>query len=338
MKDKKEFIKKEIKKYVYKNDKLLNNYPEKLYKYRSFDEYTVDMLDNKYLFLSPAENLDDQFDCSLNFDIDEFINYDEELYKKECKEYLKKYAYKKSQPQIKPYIKDLFDYCDSSIVDKIKFKRLLNKNKIKFDNNKYEECMDEVNEKIIELENNEEFKNKISKLFTSILNLKENTGICSLTENKDSQIMWQMYASNYSGYCIEYEIPKIRKDEQFDVLLPVIYKNKSDFDPIKLVLNLIILKSLNPKDDNVIKYEFILSIYKILVTKHKEWELQQEWRLVGNKNYKDTSLIARRIYLGKNISELNKIAILEVAKRNGLEVFIQKDDKTNLTFKYVKIL
>ena len=66
-------------------DKLIfiQYYPNVLYKYRSFDDYTIDMIENNYLFLSPAKKLDDQFDCTFNFDLvkikntpkDEMVEY-----------------------------------------------------------------------------------------------------------------------------------------------------------------------------------------------------------------------------------------------------------------------
>ena len=37
--------------------------PNYLYKYRPFDQYTYDMLENNYLFLCPANKLDDETEC-----------------------------------------------------------------------------------------------------------------------------------------------------------------------------------------------------------------------------------------------------------------------------------
>ena len=234
----------------------------------------------------------------------------------------------------------MFDYTDNyGFIDKIKFNKFLKNNNLKIDDNKYFDLIEIINQKIDELKNNKEFQNNLEILMKSILNLKSKTGVCSLTQNKNSQIMWQIYASNYTGYCVEYEILENIYLNKKDVLLPVVYKNKNDFDPVKLVISLLLMKVFYPNDDKLVYYEFISSIYKVLVTKHKEWSFQQEWRLVGDKDYKDySSLIAKKIYLGKNISDLNKIAILEVAKRNNLEVYIQKDDKVNLTFKYEKLI
>ena len=41
--------------------------PSYLYKYRPFDEYTFEMLDNNYVYLCPAEKLDDPSECKIDF-------------------------------------------------------------------------------------------------------------------------------------------------------------------------------------------------------------------------------------------------------------------------------
>ena len=45
---------------------FLNQMPKILYKYRSFDKYTKEMLEEPYVFLAPVKDLDDPFDCLTN--------------------------------------------------------------------------------------------------------------------------------------------------------------------------------------------------------------------------------------------------------------------------------
>lgn len=72
----------------YLNDTLDNelNYrgPKYLYKYRPFDEYTFDMLENEYLFLCKASNLDDKSECDVSLDINKLVDLDTCYIKKEC--------------------------------------------------------------------------------------------------------------------------------------------------------------------------------------------------------------------------------------------------------------
>lgn len=63
-----------------KYEEHLKNFPKSLFKYRCFDKYTVDSISNNYLYLSPAKELDDQFECTANFDPS--ITYSNEIIKK----------------------------------------------------------------------------------------------------------------------------------------------------------------------------------------------------------------------------------------------------------------
>lgn len=48
--------------------------PQFLYKYRPFDEHTFDMLDNAYVYLCPAERLDDPSECKVDFTVQDFYD------------------------------------------------------------------------------------------------------------------------------------------------------------------------------------------------------------------------------------------------------------------------
>ena len=48
----------------------MNKIPKKLFEFRNFDEFTFDMLENHYVYLAPAEKLDDPFDCLTNVNLE----------------------------------------------------------------------------------------------------------------------------------------------------------------------------------------------------------------------------------------------------------------------------
>lgn len=58
----------------------LKDFPKSLFKYRCFNKFTIDSISNNYLYLSPAKELDDQFECTANFDPS--ITYSNEIIKK----------------------------------------------------------------------------------------------------------------------------------------------------------------------------------------------------------------------------------------------------------------
>jgi len=68
----------EENKIIFINQKLSGQepaIPKFLYKYRPFDGYTYDMLDNAYLYLCPAKNLDDPSECTVSFDMQDYFDF-----------------------------------------------------------------------------------------------------------------------------------------------------------------------------------------------------------------------------------------------------------------------
>lgn len=340
MKNKKPFDN-AIKKYNKEAEKLnISFFPKTLYKYMSFKDYTVEMIRDNYLYLSPAKLMDDQFDCSSNFDADYYLNHNENEIMPFFLEWLKKYAKQKADPKVKKYIDSMFTlYYHDGTIKKDKAKHFL-LNKVKGINpSKIDEFLKLLNEKKNELFSNNTFINGCEKILEALIKQKENTGLCSLTETSMSQIMWQMYSSKYEGFCVEYDIETYLRNyvSNDEIILPVIYKKRKDFNPIKMEVKLILDLIVYPNDKIKIQREFLEDYFKILSTKNTEWSLQKEWRIIGKPCTKVTMPKIKKIYLGKNIKPENKDLILSLANKLDFDVYMQEDDYENLTFRYVKI-
>ena len=78
------------KKIDYLNQIILSKFsvdykgPKLLYKYRPFDKYTFEMLENDYIFLCPAEKEDDETECLTTVDFDRLIDLITNNLKREC--------------------------------------------------------------------------------------------------------------------------------------------------------------------------------------------------------------------------------------------------------------
>lgn len=330
-----------IKKYNKEVEKLDTSYfPKILYKYMSFKDYTVEMIKDNYLYLSPAKLMDDQFDCSLNFDVDYYLNHREDEIMPVFLEWLKKYAKQKADPKVKKYIDSMFTlYYHDGTIKKDKAKHFLLSKVKGINSSKIDGFLELLNEKLNELFSNNTFVNSCEKILEALIKQKENTGLCSLTETNMSQIMWQIYSNKYEGLCVEYDIESYLKDyiSNDEIILPVVYKKRKDFNPIKMEVKLILDMAISPNDIIKIQREFLEDYFKILSTKNTEWSFQKEWRIIGKPNKKVTMPKIKKIYLGKNIKPENKYLILSLANELNFEVYIQDEDYENLTFRYIKI-
>lgn len=290
--------------------------PKYLYKYRPFDEYTFDMLENRYVFLCVANKLDDPSECVVTTDIKKYYNDEENKISYSIIDSILQF--------IRPYTSE-----DNYIEVNNMFIDLYNQS------NTYDDFMDKLSNQMVKMsiENDISFliefiknipmqindgplKETFEKIILSLLDAREKVGVCSLAELDNIEYMWINYASNYSGYCIEYDMEGFEYNK---VLLPVIYENQKETNiVISLVKNLIgqFIFTLSNEQINIDRNQII----KLLTTKDLKWSYQKEWRLVGDANSKLKAPKIKRIIIGQNADENNKNKMIELAKKLKLKV------------------
>lgn len=303
-------------------------YPKKLYKYRKFDKFTKRMLINGELFLCPANKLDDQFDCAVNFAKEKIVNMSNKEIEKKSLDIVKKV--------LPCYLSN--DKMEKSLFildtdDKLETLNMINPKGI--DNGENKIALEYL-EKIpmeIEKQMNENInaKQKLENSILSLINIQKEIGIASLSTTNTNQVLWSMYSNDYKGYCIEYEIPDNVND-----LYKVSYEKDKEFDVIEMVLleTLHSFYSLILNSDK--KYSLIDNAKNISLIKFNEWSFQDEWRFIGKaKEYKYLKIKA--VYLGKNISKKHQIKIINIAKKMRYEIYKCYDDYENFKIKFKQI-
>lgn len=140
--------------------------------------------------------------------------------------------------------------------------------------------------------------------------MREDVFVSCFSEVWDSILMWAHYANNYNGYCIEYDMSKVR-DYIIYNLYPVIYE-KNYIDITNYLINL---------NNNV---GLICNTVKA-----EEWNYEKEWRII---EYVKRSFYLRKavkaIYLGKNCSKDICKEILQWASDNKREVYFVQASNT----------
>ncbi len=319
------------------HQKHLARFPKKLYKYRSFDEFTDEMITENYLYLCQAEKLDDQFECAANFSYETVFKSEEVLNR--------------------VFIDEIADMVSDfpSSYNKKDFKKLIQKCLNKNNNidikraativAKEQEGLSEQ-ETVAALETfgallagmcqNENNMKAFEDVALTALNARKDIGICSLSETNKSQVMWEMYAHNYEGYCIEYD-SETSIDFQINTF-PVVYGNKRETKIIKILVGVFLesfIKSLS--DGKINQIERSLDYIHLFLTKFSEWSFQKEWRIIGEPDFKFNAPKIKAIYVGKKCSEDNINRMLELAKEHGFALYKQKDNIENLALEFEKI-
>jgi hypothetical protein len=164
---------------------------------------------------------------------------------------------------------------------------------------------------------------KQEKRWVEILTqITENIKVCCFSERKDSLLMWSHYANEHKGICIEYEFENESETRTF--LQPILYSNK--------------IHKINTFEDLT-----VLNQVASTLTKCKDWEYEEEWRLTILKQSValPNTIQAPKpiaIYLGTRF-HLNKEEEIEqlkkIAKEKGIPLY--QMGKHSTEYKLVKI-
>lgn len=304
---------------MFGKDKLKYNGPKSLYKYRPFDKYSFDMLENEYLYLCPAEKEDDETECITTVDFERLIDLKTNNLKRECVNQIIEL--------IRPYSsKETYENAKNKILAITRKNGTVPANFMLDLSLELQEMAPEYKEIIVQLVNwivgipemldKPEISSQLEPLFLTAYNARKETGICSLAESKDIDYMWENYANGYSGYCIEYDLSEYELAKN---VLPVIYQDDRETNIIMQLVGSFIGQMITGFSNGQIQADSSHFI-RLFLTKYKKWEYQKEWRFIGHANDKPKSPKIKCIYLGKSISKENEKAITEFALNHNIEI------------------
>jgi hypothetical protein len=146
-------------------------------------------------------------------------------------------------------------------------------------------------------------------------------GILSLTCLNDNLLMWAHYANSHKGFCIGFNIEKLKSLEE-GIVVEVIYDNKMPIMPL---------------------FNDIKDYIKLLITKSLDWKYEKEYRILksyySNKTINFSSDIVENIVLGLNMKESYKKEIISIIKRDfpGTRIFEARKNKSEFKLDLIPI-
>ena len=284
------------------NKKNVYSGPKKLYKYRPFDEYTYDMLENNYLYLCPAEKLDDETECVTEINLNQIYDFETNNLKRECVELIINL--------IKPYTsEENFELISHRIHHIMNSNGTVKPNYMIDLHLEFQDMFPNIDTapfvnfivNIPKILDQKSVKENNEMLISRAFNARKEVGVCSLCEFNDLDDMWKKYAGNFSGYCIEFSID----DYEFnDCILPVVYNDERKYNIVTELLSTQIMQMIEEFTNGNIKTE--KSHYlRLFLSKHNKWAYQKEWRLIGEAGDKTRAPRITAIYINKNILKSN---------------------------------
>lgn len=312
-------------------------FPKRLFKYASINDYTIESLTQGYIYLCPAMNLDDQFECRVDFPLEEMKGMEDGIVADAFVDYITDLIEDYPTTFTKRDLKKLIRSC----LDK---DRRMNMGKVTLRMQKERPYLSlEEQENVLKAFGalctgawlSGENEKTMQTLVTKAAKAKEEIGIGSLTENGKSQVMWEMYGNHYQGVCIEYDF----RDDPNALLniFPVIYGDKRGTNILRILVGMSMDGILNafakgkePPLDNALAY------IKLFLAKYAEWSFQKEWRVIGEaKGHFPVRIKA--VYMGKKIAKADELAIITIAKAKGIRLYKQKDNYSTLALEYEEI-
>ena len=291
--------------------------PQFLYKYRPFDGFTFDMLEKGYVYLCPAERLDDPSECKVDFTVQDF--YDLKTNSLTLK------GVDMILNIIKPYTtEDNFQKVRSIVARILMPQGTVRRNFLLDDSVAIQELVPDIDiaplinwlGSIPEKLNEPDIRHNFEKLFPIAYFARRDMGICSLSELNNSNEMWRNYADDSKGYCIEYDT---RNYENLYALYPVVYQDNRESNIVTSILSSFIGEMIFGMSNGQIaadKSQFI----RLFLTKDLVWSYQKEWRLLGDAEYHLSAPKVNAIYLGKNMLEKDKQQMIEYCKTHNIRM------------------
>ena len=291
--------------------------PSFLYKYRQFDEFTFDMLDNEYVYLCTAGRLDDPSECKVDFTVQDF--YDLKTNQLTIKGIETLLGF------IKPYTsEDNFQQVRNIVARTLNPQGTIRRHFLLDAWNDIQELVPDTDivplinwlGSIPDKLNDPNIRYKFIELFSLAHDARKDMGICSLSELNNSDEMWRNYADDSKGYCIEYDM---RGYENLYALYPVVYQDNRQSNIVTSILSTFIGEMIYGMSNGQIaadKSQFI----RLFLTKDLVWSYQKEWRLFGDANQKLSAPTISTIYLGRNMPEQDKQQMIDYCKAYNIRV------------------
>lgn len=271
--------------------------PMNIYKYRTVNSYSLKNFEEDNIWLSSPQSFNDPYDCSFNINFRELIE--------------------------KGLNKEIDD-----VINNVKVKQHLTKESIKIIKNSDNpfETLQDILLKAYPQKEQYPIKNTISIIINKFVddllknsneNMKNNFKLCSFSERNDSILMWSHYSKQHKGFCIEYDISKLKySDFRRRFLYPVLYSNNM-LDASKY------FEGFTQGDHNIL-YLTLAALMKAI-----DWQYEKEWRLIFSHGIlsKDQPYYmgpAKSILLGARIESSDENKITEIAKRKNIPVYKMK--------------
>ena len=254
-------------------------HPERIYKYRSFSNLTIEMLVEDQLFYADPSTFNDPLDTrpTLKADVDAVV----------LQEILRTFVERRTTAELQAAAKTI-RYRGPKTFEHI----------LKLGRQQAEKMLQEVaynaTNPDYEMDNPDVFL--LRHYVERELLRQYEKGIVSLSERWQSPLMWSHYGDQHRGLCVGYSVPANVEDEL----------RKVNYGGGRLVLASAVSAML--RGDAGAQRQVDDSV---LLQKAPDWSYECEWRLIGRRGVQDSPLEMEEIIFGMRCGVAVKYAIVK---------------------------
>ena len=327
---------------------------KKLYKFRTCTEKNFNTLEENCIWMSPGDSFPDLFDCTINIDF--FRNQKEikawlnEEFPVLCFELSKKVF--EDRGISVPYThSDFMEYTTTCLDNK--GNPIPEKEENFLRAHASPEELAQMNDILDQLKTlRKRFAEHEDTMFTAIVDainqvrtqMRSKMLIYCMTEHYDNHSLWENYANNYSGFCVEYDFSRYGERDFDDYknlvfLLPMTYRQTKPYFDIVPFFDGAIRGSIYGDSTWKTNPELNTDLNMQLYYKRKEYSFEREWRFSINNagNNKQYFPFVKAIYAGKDISSENLNRLHTIAKKLSVPVYRQTTNRYRNGFDYILV-
>lgn len=324
---------------------------QKLYKFRECTDKNFKTLEENCIWMSLASSFPDPFDNTINIDprenIKEIERWLRENYPVFCFDLAKGLI--EERGGIVPYThKDFIEYIETCVdengeIIEEKEREFL----IAHATSEELERMDEIfqqlkciRDQFAEIEDST-FKNMSDVINQTRTGMRKKSLVYCMTERHDNHTLWENYAKNYTGFCIEYSFQNFA-DFPFEdyknlvYMLPMTYRKKKPYFNMVALLDGSFRQFIYKDDSWLRDPELDADLNMQLFYKHSDYEYEHEWRfsITAENTNKQRFPFVSAVYAGKDIKPGNLRRLCSIARKLRVPVYQQMLNQTGNGFKY----
>ena len=317
---------------------------KKLYRYRKSTNREIATLSKNSIWLSDPESFPDIFDATIPLPDDLTIGSDYVFH------FISELAYKSlvetaEEGETVPS-KDVFMQAMYAAKEKYPTLSKLEKKMREINGSEYEEIREMTQ---LTPEQNLMITNLSKKAINLLRHIgqlpRKTVSVASFTTDKDNRNMWENYAENYSGFCVEYNFnpENLVADSKnaWDILhlLPITYCVKRPVFNHHNVIQRIVMHDTSQGFTPIDLDEYLRQGYQAITTKLLDYRSEKEWRMVMPDKYQGLYPFpyVSAIYLGKNMPDSKIEKLIDVGKKLGVPVNLQTPAHNGDAFDYIEI-